>query len=150
MIKGFIRRFTPSSSKGFTLIELLVVIAIIGILAGIVLASLSTARSGASDAKTKEQLSSLRTAMEIYYSQNGNYGGTAATCAAGAFATAAIAPLVASANYSNQTVTCGASNTAWAASVTLVDTSVNPAWCVDSTGNSSGGTASANNATVCP
>jgi len=154
MIKGFIRRFTPSSSKGFTLIELLVVIAIIGILAGIVLASLGTARSGANDAKTKEQLSSLRTAMEIYYSQNGNYGTTAgATCttASSVFVNAAVSPLVASGNYSG-TVTCGSSigsNGAWAVSVTLTSTA--GAWCVDSTGASrSIGTATANGVTVCP
>src|SRR4051812_19502498 len=64
-------------NRGFTLIELLVVIAIIGILAGIVLASLSTARGGANDAKVKEQLSSARTQAEIVYGNSGNKYGTA-------------------------------------------------------------------------
>ena len=61
-------------TRGFTLIELLVVIAIIGILAGIVLVSLSGARSKARDAVRQSDIRQISLAMEMYYdSNNGAY-----------------------------------------------------------------------------
>ena len=58
-------------SKGFTLIELLVVVAIIGILATVVLTSLSNARERARDAKRLNDVKTIQTALEMYANDNG-------------------------------------------------------------------------------
>lgn len=60
--------------KGFTLIELLVVIAIIGLLAGIVLVSLSGARNQARDSRIIAALTQVRTVAELISTNNsGSY-----------------------------------------------------------------------------
>ena len=56
--------------KGFTLIELLVVIAIICILSGIVSVQLNTSRQKAKDVAIKQQLTSLRTRLELVRSNS--------------------------------------------------------------------------------
>lgn len=62
-------------SKGFTLIELLVVIAIIGVLATIVMTSLSEARTRANVASIQSTLRSFQTAAAIYSLDNNTFAG---------------------------------------------------------------------------
>lgn len=64
---------TNQTKVGFTLIELLVVIAIIGILASVVLASLSAARSKARDAARASDIRQMQTALELYFNDKGYY-----------------------------------------------------------------------------
>jgi len=67
------KELSLSSSKGFTLVELLVVIAIIGILATLLLLQLGVARQRARDAKRIVDISQVRTAVELYFDDFGNY-----------------------------------------------------------------------------
>lgn len=62
-----------SLKKGFTLIELLVVISIIGLLSSIVLASLSSAKAKANDARRLQDIHALQLALELYYNDHGAY-----------------------------------------------------------------------------
>jgi prepilin-type N-terminal cleavage/methylation domain-containing protein len=60
-------------TKGFTLIELLVVIAIIGVLASVVMASLNITRMKSRDARRITDLTSIRTALELYHLNHNAY-----------------------------------------------------------------------------
>ena len=60
-------------NKGFTLIELLVVIAIIGILATLIIVSLSGARDRADDAEKKSNAKAIDLALAQYYLDKKSY-----------------------------------------------------------------------------
>ena len=79
-------------SRGFTLIELLVVIAIIGILSTLLILQLNTARSKARDTKRVSDISQLRTAIELYYDNNGSYPADISTATIGRYMSSGISP----------------------------------------------------------
>ena len=61
------------NKKGFTLIELLVVISIIALLSSIVLSSLNDARAKARDSVRRSDLRQIKTALELYKSDKGDF-----------------------------------------------------------------------------
>jgi len=61
------------NQKGFTLVELLVVIAIIGILSTLLLLQLGVAREKARDARRVADINQVRSALELYFDDNGTY-----------------------------------------------------------------------------
>jgi prepilin-type N-terminal cleavage/methylation domain-containing protein len=67
-------------NKGFTLIELIVVIAIIGVLGSVVMSSLNSARAKSRDARRKIDLQQIRTAINMYYNDHGNYFNSNSGC----------------------------------------------------------------------
>src|SRR3954453_10763121 len=66
-------RNRAESEEGFTLIELLVVILIIGILAAIAIPSFLNQKGKGEDAQTKSNARQAQTAIETWYTDNGNY-----------------------------------------------------------------------------
>ena len=76
---------SQASHDGFTLIELLVVIAIIGILAALLLPTLSKGKAAAQSAACKGNLRQLGIALNMYVSDYDKYPGNAATYSGGEF-----------------------------------------------------------------
>ena len=59
-----------NNKKGFTLIELMIVVAIIGILAAIAIPKFADLINKAKEGSTKGSLSSVRSAIQVYYGDN--------------------------------------------------------------------------------
>ena len=57
--------------RGFTLIELVVVVVIIAIIAAIAIPKMSRGSAGAADSATTQDLSTLRSALELYQTEHG-------------------------------------------------------------------------------
>lgn len=73
-----IRRFAPKTG-GFTLIELLIVVIILAILAAVVIPQFSNSTTDAKHAAVDSNLATMRSAIELYYQQHGDYPGVKAS-----------------------------------------------------------------------
>lgn len=82
------------TDRGFTLVELLIVTIILAILAAIVVPQFAATTDDANAAAFDANLAGMRSAVELYRQQHGEYPGetaaTAATCVNGANQTAAV------------------------------------------------------------
>ena len=133
--------------KGFTILELLIVVAIIGILTGIVLASLNNSRSKGGDSAVKADLANTRSQASLYFISNNNYGTMVAavgatSCTSGAANTIFVLDTLmanqisAAKSAGSGIVSCLNTLTgggAWAVTANL-KTDATLFWCVDSAG----------------
>ncbi len=124
-----------NDNNGFTLIELLVVIAIIGILASVVLASLSTARQKGVAVAIREEMANSRAQAAIYFDTNNRYNNV---CDPGTNTVDSVWTDIKT-KRAQPTALCNSDTLGWAMASPLPTT--DPAyWCVDSTGTSRGTT----------
>jgi prepilin-type N-terminal cleavage/methylation domain-containing protein len=83
-------RYRTARSDGFTLVELLIVVIILAILAAIVVPQFAQSTDDARDASLDSTLANMRSALDFYYQQHGEYpsvlgDGTNAANSVGAF-----------------------------------------------------------------
>lgn len=71
--RGILKYNSNVMKKGFTLVELLVVVAIIGLMAGIATVSVNSVRSKGRDAKRVADIKQIQNALELHYSDVGDY-----------------------------------------------------------------------------
>lgn len=67
------RRYSINGRRGFTLLELLVVVAIIAVLATLILGGLAAARRRTKVALAKNNIASLKAALQMYETDTGRY-----------------------------------------------------------------------------
>ena len=67
------KRTTPAAQSGFTLIELLIVVVILAILAAIVVPQFSSSTDEAKISALDSTLANVRSAIDLYYQQHGEY-----------------------------------------------------------------------------
>lgn len=138
-----LNRNYSNKQQGFTLIELLIVIAIIAVLAAIILGSLGSARTKATDAKIKQQLTSMRSLADLYTGTGTAFAiNNCATTAGTLFETAnrGLGSLLAGITLGTTATRCVSTvgqpsdgNVVWAVAAQMSS----GAWCVDSSGWSS-------------
>ena len=140
-----------NTKRGFTLIELLVVIAIIGILAGVVLASLNTARDKGANAAIKADLKGISSQSGIIY-DDANPNSYAGVCADQKVIDSITHSITIGGDTGTVATRCNSVDDAWAVNVLLKvpeNGGVNLYWCVDNSGAGKGEAAELAGATVC-
>ena len=89
------KRYFSKKNSGFTLVELLIVVIILAVLAAIVVPQFSASTSDARAAALQSNLANIRSAIEFYYQEHGEYPGrnvaTGATCGSGVAVTSGAA-----------------------------------------------------------
>lgn len=78
-------RAMRGSESGFTLVELLIVIVILGVLAGIVVFSVSGISDRGDTAACESNLKTVEVAQEAFYAKNGEYAASVASLESAGF-----------------------------------------------------------------
>lgn len=132
---------------GFTLIELLMVVAIVGLLAAILVASLTDSRAKGADGAIKKQMTQVRAQAELFYINNSNIYTN--LCSSGTYNISSMVSELTT--ISGVAAICNSSATQYAVSVKMKQPSSPTTYlCIDSTNIRKTTTTALGSATVCP